>query len=110
MRTPLALALAAALAGCTQPSTRIAGELQRYGLDAGRAQCIGDRLQRNLSVSQLRELAAAAKAYGRDDATPGRLTTSDLTRVAASIHDPAVPIAVFRAGTACGITVADVLG
>lgn len=100
----------AALAGCASPSTRIAAELGRYGLDARRAECVGQRLERDLSITQLRELAAAARAYGTNDTTPGRLTVSDFTRVAATMRDPAVPIAVLRAGSGCGVTVLDVLG
>ncbi len=109
MRALVTLSLTASLAACASPSSRIASELGRYGLDPARAQCIGERLERDLSVAQLQELAGAARAYGANDSTPGKLTVSDLSRVAASISDPAVPVAVLRAGSSCGLTVADVL-
>ncbi|HVM37561.1 MAG TPA: hypothetical protein VM265_04145 [Sphingomicrobium sp.] len=110
MRSTATLCAIAAVAGCASPSTRIAAELSRYGLDEPRAQCVGQRLERDLSMTQLRELAAAARAYGTNDTTPGRLTLSDFTRVAGSMRDPKVPVAVLRAGSACGVTVLDVLG
>jgi hypothetical protein len=109
MRATAVLCATAALAGCAMPSTRIATELGRYGLDAQRAQCVGKRLERDLTIPQLRELAAAARAYATNDSSPGRLTVSDFTRVAATVRDPAVPVIVVRAGTACGVSVLDVL-
>lgn len=101
MRNILATSLLLAAAACAAPSARIATALGEAGLDAGRAQCVGVRLEGDLSLAQLRQLAAAARAYGANDSTPGRLTLSDLTRVAGAIRDPAVPIAVARAAAAC---------
>jgi len=98
-----------AAAGCVDASGRIAGELGRYGLDSQRAQCVGDRLEADLSTRQLQELAAAARAYGRDDPNPRRLTGADLARVAGEIRDPAVPLAVGRAALRCGLRLSDVL-
>ncbi len=109
MRAFAILFATAAIAGCASPSARIAAELGRFGLDPQRAQCVGGRLERDLTIAQLRELAGAARAYAANDSTPGRLTASDFTRVAASVRDPAVPIAVVRAGSACGVSVLDVL-
>jgi uncharacterized protein YceK len=109
MRAIVMFCAVAALAGCASPSAKIATELGRYGLDAPRAQCIGDRLERDLSVAQLRDLAAGARAYGTNDTTPGRLTVSDFTRVAGSMRDPTVAVAVLRAGSGCGVMVQDVL-
>jgi hypothetical protein len=109
MRAVSKLFAIALVGGCASPSARIAAELGRYGLDAPRANCVGQRLERDLSTAQLRELAAAARAYEANDTTPARLTLSDLTRVAGGLRDPAVPVAVLRAGSACGVTVLDVL-
>jgi hypothetical protein len=109
MRTTIVLGLIALLTACATPSARIADELQRYGLDAQRAQCVGDRLQRDLSVGQLRQLAAAAQAYQATGRPADQLTAGDLVRVAGNVHDPAVAIAMLNAGTGCGLTLADVL-
>ena len=109
MRRLIILGAALAVAACVNPSARIAGALTRHGLDSSRAQCIGDRLERDLSVDQLRQMAAAARAYGRGDSDPRRLTGSDLLRVAGELHDPAVPIAVGRAALGCGVRLSDVL-
>lgn len=98
-----------AVAGCASVSGTIAGELGRYGLDQPRAQCVGDRLAADLSNDQLRELAAAARAYGRNDPNPARLTVADLARVAGQLRDPKVPLAVGRAAVGCGVRVSDVL-
>ena len=109
-RRALALiALAATIAGCARPSDRIASELTRYGLDQARADCIGQRLERDLSIAQLRELAGVVRAYKANDATPGVLTLGDLTRVAGSVRDPQVPITVATAAAGCGVTVTDLL-
>lgn len=99
----LALGTALCVAACAAPSQRIAMGLERYGLDAQRSQCVGDRLQRNLSLGQLMQLGDAAKAYRRDDATPGQLTVSDLIRVAGEIKDPKVPLEVGKAAAGCGV-------
>ncbi|MBA2466704.1 MAG: hypothetical protein H0V46_03765 [Sphingomonas sp.] len=109
IRAAVALGLAASIAGCARPSERIATELVRYGLDESRAQCVGQRLERDLSVAQLRELAGVVRAYRTNDATPGQLTVSDLLRVAASVRDPSVPVTVARAATGCGVTITDLL-
>lgn len=102
-------ALAIALLGmtmvtaCAAPATRISDGLQRYGLDAGRADCVGTRLQADLSPGQLRQLGRAAAAYRKDDAGPARLTTGDLVRVAGEIHDPAIALAMGKAAVHCRI-------
>ncbi len=109
MRWLLFVCAAGAAAGCASVSGTIASELTRYGLDRTRAQCVGERLARDLSPAQLGQLAAAARAYGRNDPNPGQLTAADLVRVAGELRDPAVPIAVGRAAVGCGVRVSDVL-
>jgi hypothetical protein len=98
-----AVGLAVALAACVNPSAKIATELTRYGLDAGQSRCVGDRLEANLSVGQLQELGRAARALKEGDSTPGRLTASDLLRVAARLEDPKVPLEVAKAASGCGV-------
>lgn len=90
-------------AACVNPSRAISTELTRYGLDSGQATCVGDRLESSLSIGQLQQLGRAARAYTTDDATPGRLTVSDLVRVASRIEDPKVPLEVGRAAAGCGV-------
>ncbi len=103
LKTFLTLLLTAGLAACATPSARIASELGRYGLDAQQAQCVGQRLESNLSLGQLQQLASAARAVNEGDTTPGRLTGSDLLRVASRIRDPQVAIQVARAASGCGV-------
>ena len=104
-RTLAALPIAAALliSGCATPSARIADELGGYGLNPTQALCVGQRLQANLSLSQLQQLARAAGALTRGDTTPGRLTPTDLLRVASQIRDPKIAIEVARAASGCGV-------
>jgi hypothetical protein len=109
-RSIASLSLLGIVAACARPADRIATELRRYGLDDARAQCIGHRLESELSVAQLGELAGVVRAYRTNDTTPGQLTVSDLARVAGSVRDPAVPIIVARAGAGCGVTPVDLLG
>lgn len=93
----------AMLAGCATPSDRIATELTRYGLSADQATCVGERLEARLSIGQLKQLAGAARAYGKNDSSPGQLTVSDLARVSAQISDPQIPVEVATAGANCGV-------
>ena len=89
-------------AGCVDPSARIATGLERYGLDATQSRCVGERLERDLSVGQLRQLAAAAQAYARGNNTPGQLTAADLLRAAGEIHDLGIPLEHAKAASGCG--------
>ncbi|TVV75753.1 hypothetical protein [Sphingomonas solaris] len=91
-----------ALSACAAPATRISAGLQRYGLDEQRADCVGTRLQGDLSLGQLQQLGRAAAAYQKGDTTPGVLTTGDLLRVAGELKDPAIPLAVGKAAAGCG--------
>ena len=101
----LAVAVASSFlfSGCASPSERISGALGGYGLNATQAVCVGQRLERNLSISQLQQLAQAARAYTRNDTSPGRLTGADLFRVASEIRDPQVAIEVAKAASGCGV-------
>lgn len=92
-----------ALTACAAPSTRISTGLQRYGLDAQRADCVGTRLQGDLSLGQLQQLGRAAAAYRKGDTTPGVLTVGDLLRVAGEVRDPAIALAVGKAAAGCGV-------
>lgn len=91
------------VAACASPSTRIATELTRYGLDERQAQCFGDRLEARLSIAQLQQLARAARAYSTGDPNPRQLGAGDLARVSAQINDPRIPVEVASAGAACGL-------
>lgn len=94
---------ALSLTACATPATQISTGLQRYGLDAGRSECVGARLQNDLSLGQLQQLGRAAAAYRKGDTTPGVLTVSDLLRVAGEIRDPAIALAVGKAAAGCGV-------
>ncbi|HEV2079998.1 MAG TPA: hypothetical protein VGR19_08930 [Allosphingosinicella sp.] len=98
-----AMGSALLLTGCATPSARIADQLGGYGLNPVQALCVGQRLQANLSLSQLQQLARAAGALTRGDTTPGRLTPTDLFRVASQIRDPKIAIEVARAASSCGV-------
>ncbi|MFC7536959.1 hypothetical protein ACFQPG_06200 [Sphingomonas sp. GCM10030256] len=101
---------AAALSACASPSERIADALVAYGIDRAGAACVGGRLERNLSIGQLQELARLARSYRESDPDPSRLTPSDLLRVAAQVQDPRVPVEVARAATGCGLVTPANLG
>ncbi|KQU49799.1 hypothetical protein ASG67_11930 [Sphingomonas sp. Leaf339] len=91
------------VAGCVNPSAKIATSLEGYGFQPAQSQCVGDRLEANLSIGQLQQLGRAARASKEGDTTPGRLTTSDFIRVAGQVKDPKVPLEVGKAAVACGI-------
>jgi len=92
-----------AVAGCVDPSAKIATSLEGYGFQPAQSQCVGDRLEANLSIGQLQQLGRAARASREGDTTPGRLTVGDFIRVAGQVKDPKVPIEVGKAAAACGI-------
>jgi hypothetical protein len=94
---------ALALGACAAPATRISTGLQRYGLDAQRSDCVGTRLQGDLSLGQLQQLGKAAAAYRKGDTNPGVLTVGDLLRVAAELKDPAIALAVGKAAAGCNV-------
>ncbi len=97
------IGIALAAVACTPPSTRIATGLERYGLDSQRSTCVGQRLERNLSLGQLQQLGNASAAYRRDDPNPSQLTVGDLIRVAGEIKDPRVALEVGKAAAGCGV-------
>ena len=99
----VALMTAAGVSGCVNPSEKIAPGLVRYGLDDRQAQCVGDRLEANLSIGQLQQLGRAARAVKQGDAIPGRLTVADLIRVSSQFKDAKVPIEVTKAAASCGV-------
>ena len=91
------------LGACVNPSAKIATSLEGYGFQPAQSQCVGDRLEANLSLGQLQQLGRAAKASREGDTTPGRLTASDFVRVSGQVKDPKVPLEVGKAAAACGI-------
>jgi hypothetical protein len=103
MRLFLPFAAVAALSACATPSERISDALVGYGIDRPHAECVGNRLQRNLSLGQLQELARLARTYRENDPNPGQLTVNDLLRVAGQVQDPRVPLEVAKASGKCGL-------
>lgn len=78
----------------------IAAQLPRYGITAEQSGCVGERLTKNLSVWQLRQLADIA---GR--LTPksgGALSPRDLAYVAGLVQDPKVGPEVKATLDSCG--------
>ncbi|MEH3103092.1 MAG: hypothetical protein PGN12_04220 [Sphingomonas phyllosphaerae] len=95
--------LTLAQSGCVDPSARIASSLEGYGFAPDQSQCVGVRLEKNLSIGQLQQLGRAARATREGDTTPGRLTVGDFIRVAGQVKDPKVPLEVTKAAAGCGI-------
>jgi hypothetical protein len=89
--------------GLRESVSKIATSLEGYGFQPAQSQCVGDRLEANLSLGQLQQLGRAAKASREGDTTPGRLTASDFVRVSGQVKDPKVPLEVGKAAAACGI-------
>lgn len=85
-----------------------ASQFVRYGLNVNQAQCMGARIGEVLTPLQLRKFARAAGALRQGQGHPAPLTLRDLTWVANTMGDAAVPRALLRADSACGITGAQV--
>lgn len=92
-----------ALGACVNPSAKIASGLTRYGLGQSDAQCVGDRLEANLSTRQLQQLGRAARARKEGNSTPGRLTLTDLLRASSQFQDVRVPLELAKAAAGCGV-------
>jgi hypothetical protein len=90
------------LAACVKPSEKIATSLEGYGFQPAQSQCVGDRLEANLSLGQLQQLGRA-KASREGETPPNRLTASDFVRVSGQVKDPKVPLEVGKAAAAFSI-------
>ncbi|HEU0133904.1 MAG TPA: hypothetical protein VFR28_03705 [Allosphingosinicella sp.] len=78
----------------------IAPQLPRYGITAGQSSCVGERLTKNLSVWQLRQLADIARRLMPKPGNP--LTPRDLASVAGLVQDPKVGPEVTATLDSCG--------
>jgi len=82
----------------------IAPQLPRYGITAEQSSCVGERLTKNLSVWQLRQLADIARRLVPKSGNP--LNPRDLAYVAGLVQDPEVGPEVKATLEACGATAA----
>jgi hypothetical protein len=80
----------------------IAPQLPRYGVTAEQSSCVGERLTKNLSVWQLRQLADIARRLVPKSGNP--LSPRDLAYVAGLVPDPKVGPEVSATLEACGAT------
>jgi hypothetical protein len=111
-RTGTALLPFVLLAGCAgyaadywkPKNSLIAPQLPRYGITAEQSRCVGERLTKNLSVWQLRQLADIARRLVPKSGNP--LTPRDLAYVAGLVQDPKVGPEVKATLEACGATTA----
>lgn len=86
------------MAACASPSQRISAKLIGYGVPPSQAECMGDRLEQRLSISQLKRLGAVAE-MSRNSA--GRMTVNDLARALNRPGDEAIVAEVLRTGLGC---------
>lgn len=104
MRKIILISAALTASACASPRERIADSLVGYGIEERRANCVGEELQRNLSIGQLRELGRVASAARERDPDPSRLTLDDLLRAASEVRDPRVAIEVAKAAGRCNLS------
>ncbi len=97
LRTTLLFGLVL-LAGCATPAQRIATKLDEYGVPPRQAQCMGDRLQSRLSLSQLSRLDDIVRVNGN---RIGRMSIIDIANALNDPRDPALVAEVIRAGLDC---------
>jgi hypothetical protein len=97
------------LAGCAgyaadywkPKNSLIAPQLPRYGISAEDSRCVGERLTKNLSTWQLRQLADIARRLVRQDNSA--LSPRDLAYVAGLVQDPKVGPEVAATLEACNV-------
>jgi hypothetical protein len=100
------------LAGCAgyaadywkPKNSLIAPQLPRYAITAEQSSCVGERLTKNLSVWQLRQLADIAGRLAPRAGNP--LSPRDLAYVAGLVQDPKVGPEVKATLDACGTAAA----
>ena len=98
------------LAGCAgyaadywkPKNSLIAAQLPRYGISAEDSRCVGERLTKNLSVWQLRQLADIARRLGARR-RQSALAPRDLAYVAGLVQDPKVGPEVAATLAACDV-------
>jgi hypothetical protein len=108
----LALLPLCLLAGCAgyaadywkPKNSLIAPQLPRYGIASEQSRCVGERLTKNLSVWQLRQLTDIARRLEPKSGNP--LSPRDLAYVAGLVQDPKVGPEVKATLEACGATAA----
>jgi hypothetical protein len=109
-KSGIALLPLALLAGCAgyaadywkPKNSLIAPQLPRYGVSAEQSRCVGERLTKNLTVWQLRQLADIARRLVPKAGNP--LSPRDLAYVAGLVQDPKVGPEVKATLDACGAT------
>jgi hypothetical protein len=109
LRTGPALLCLLLLAGCAgyaadywrPKNSLIAPHLPRYGISAEDSRCVGERLTKNLTVWQLRQLADIARRLVAQDG--GALAPRDLGYVAGLVQDPKVGPEVAATLGACKV-------
>lgn len=107
-RSGIALLTLGLLTGCAgyaadywkPKNSLIAPQLPRYGITAGQSSCVGERLTKNLSVWQLRQLTDIARRLTPKAGNP--LSPRDLSYVAGLVQDPKVGPEVKATLEACG--------
>lgn len=103
MRKLFLIAAVVTVSACATPKAQIAEGLTGYGVAEGPAKCVGERLQSNLSLGQLRELSRVASATRARDPDPSRLTIDDFLRAASEVRDPRIAIEVAKAAGRCNL-------
>lgn len=109
-RSGIALLTLGLLSGCAgyaadywrPKNSLIAPQLPRYGVTAEQSSCVGERLTKNLSVWQLRQLTDIAGRLTPKAGNP--LSPRDLAYVAGLVQDPKVGPEVKATLDACGAT------
>jgi hypothetical protein len=109
-KSGLALLPLGLLAGCAgyaadywkPKNSLIAAQLPRYGIKAEQSACVGERLTKNLTVWQLRQLADIARRLEPKSGNP--LSPRDLAYLAGLVQDPKVGPEVKATLDSCGAT------
>ena len=97
---PLFLMLALASCAVIDPRAQLRDRLIDAGLKPPMADCMAEKLVRNLDRDQLKELAHAASLTHEDI---GRMSIDELIDRLRAIQDPRVVEVVTRAGIGCTI-------
>lgn len=95
------IGLAALVAGCATPETRLRTGLMNAGLSPQASACMADRMVDKLSLAQLRRLSDLSKIK---EQRLGEMRVREFWRQVRALRDPEILSITARAGLSCAIS------
>ena len=98
LRLSISLALAATLAACATPETRVRKGLMSAGLSEPLSRCMAGRMIDRLSLLQIRKLDGLGKLRKKD---VGDISFNEFVKRTKGLQDPEILAVVSSSGVIC---------